>query len=104
MKRLRRLCEGTRAINALAQITILGVPDRDDWWVIRVAVGPVVLIETAAGPLDKVLTEAGKKLQSLSQRMLLAVSPNGDEEAESDRSSSIPPNPPKIKTIPPGKT
>ncbi len=94
MKRLRRLCEGTRAINAAAQITILGVPDRDDWWVIRVSVSSVVLVETAAGPLDKVLLEAGKRLQGLSQRMLIAVSPMGDESPESsERESSIPPPP-----------
>lgn len=94
MKRLRRLCEGTRAISPQAQISILGVPDREDWWVIRVSVATVILVETAAGPLDKVLSEAAKKLQGLSQRMLMASAPNGDEVPDSgDRTSSLPPPP-----------
>lgn len=99
MKRLRRLCEGTRAISPQAQIMILGVPDREDWWVIRVAVGSVILIETAAGPLDKVLNESTKKLQGLSQRMLMASAPNGDEPPDSDRTSSIPPPPPSSDKV-----
>lgn len=95
MRRLRRLCEATRAISAEATVTFHGVPDRDDFWVIRVSVRDIILIETGAGLLDKVLMEAGKKLQSLSQRMLLAVTPNGDEP-ESSRNefdSTIPPPP-----------
>jgi len=79
MKRLRRLCEATRAISPAAKITFHGVPDRDDVWVVRVAVGDIILVETAAGILDRVLQEAAKKLQSLSQRVLIAASESADE-------------------------
>jgi hypothetical protein len=99
MKRLRRLCEATRAINAAASITLHGVPDRDDYWVVRVAVGDIILVETGAGLLDKVIGDAGKKLQSLSQRVLSAVTPSAGElpdapdEDDDERESSIPPPP-----------
>ncbi len=83
MKRLRRLCEATRQINAAARITLHGVPDRDDIWVIRVSVGDVILVETGAGLLDKVLVEAAKKLQALSQRVLTAVAVDPDDPPDS---------------------
>lgn len=92
MKRLRRLCEATRAISAAAKITILGVPDREDVWVIRVQVGDVILVETAAGGLDKVLIEATKRLQSLSQRVLLAAAEDADNP-DDDGPTSGPPTP-----------
>ena len=79
MKRLRRLCEATRAISHAAKITFHGIPDRDDLWVVRVSVGDVILVETAAGTLDRVLIEAAKKLQGLSQKMLIAASESADE-------------------------
>ena len=63
---------------------MLGVPDREDLWVIRVSVGDVILVETGAGVLDKVLVESAKKLQSLSQRILLAAAeevPDGPDDS-----------------------
>jgi hypothetical protein len=97
MKRLRRLCTATRQISPAAKITLHGVPDRDDLWVIRVHVADVILVETGAGLLDKVLVEAAKKLQALSQRVLLAAAPNGDEPEDFD-DESVPPPPPTPKT------
>jgi hypothetical protein len=101
MKRLRRLCEATRAISHAAQIILRGIPDRDDLWVIRITVGEVILLETGAGLLDKVILEATKKLQSLSQRMLLAASAAAEEaDTGPDSGESMPPPPdtPKIPT------
>jgi hypothetical protein len=91
MKRLRRLCEATRAISSSARITLLGVPDRDDLWVIRVSVGDVILVETGAGVLDKVLVESAKKLQSLSQRILLAAAEEVPEDGPDDSGPIAPP-------------
>lgn len=93
MKRLRRLCEATRQISPHAKITFHGIPDRDDLWVIRVQVGDVILVETSAGLLDKVLIDAAKKLQGLSQRVILAVTQNGDDPPDSGPDDSIPPPP-----------
>lgn len=93
MKRLRRLCAATRQISPHAKITLHGVPDRDDLWVVRVQVAEVILVETGAGLLDKVIVEAAKKLQHLSQRVLLAAVENGDAPPDSGNSpdDSIPP-------------
>jgi len=99
MKRLRRLCEATRQISPHAKITLHGIPDRDDVWVIRVQVGDVILVETGAGLLDKVLVEASKKLQALSQRVLLAAAPSGDEDPESEPGDSTIPPPPGKPTL-----
>jgi hypothetical protein len=101
MKRLRRLCEATRQVHASAKITLHGIPDREDFWVVRVQVGDIILVETGAGVLDKVLVEAAKKLQAMSQRVLLAAAPSGDEEPDSGPSdSTIPPPPPPPKPKP----
>ena len=64
MKRFRRLCEATRQISPAARIIIHGIPDRDDLWVIRVQVGDVILFETSAAPLDKVVVEASKSFKA----------------------------------------
>lgn len=102
MKRLRRLCDATRAISAQGSVTFHGVPDRDDFWVVRVAVRDIIIIETGAGLLDKVIVEAGKKLQALSQRVLLAVVANGDEpDSGPTLDSTVPPPPPKRPSVPP---
>ena len=93
MKRLRRLCEATRLISPAAQITLHGVPDREDLWVIRVTVANIILVETGAGLLERVIVEAAKKLQAMSQRVLLAVSPNGDESPDADDDDTTPPTP-----------
>jgi hypothetical protein len=104
MKRLRRLCEATRAISPAATITLRGVPDRDDLWVVKVSVGEVILLETGAGLLDKVIVEAAKKLQSLSQRVLLAAVGSGDGPESGPDDSSPPastiPSPPRTPRIP----
>jgi len=101
MKRLRRLCEATRLISPAATITLHGVPDREDLWVVRVAVSNVILVETSAGLLDGVVIEAAKKLQSLSQRVLLAVSPSGDDDPDEPEDDTTPPPPPT--PLPPKK-
>lgn len=92
MKRVRRLCEAARMISPSVRIVLCGVPDREDFWAISVRVGDVILLETAAGPLDRIIIEANRKLQKLSQRVLMAVSPNGDEN-ENGPDDSIPPPP-----------
>ncbi len=86
MRQLRRLCEAVRAISPECKLVFHGVPDRDDCWVLRIQVADVILCETGAGPVEKVVPEASKKIQSLSQRILLAAAADPDE-----RPSSIPP-------------
>jgi hypothetical protein len=84
MKRLRRLCEAARSMSAAVQITLHGVPDHEDAWVVRVTVGTIILVETGAGALDTVLMEATKKLASMSQRVMAAVTnPETEEDPES---------------------
>jgi hypothetical protein len=92
MKRVRRLCAAAREISPLVRIILCGIPDRVDYWAISVRVGDVILVETAAGPLDTVVMDANKKIQKLSQRVLMAISPNGDED-ESGSDDSTPPPP-----------
>jgi hypothetical protein len=92
MKRVRRLCAAAREINPSVRIILCGVPDREDFWAISVRVGDVILVETSALPLDKAVMEANKKIQKLSQRVLMAVSPGGDED-ENDPDDSIAPPP-----------
>ena len=70
-------------------------------WVVRVAVRDAILVETAAGMLEKVVEEATRKLKTMSQRIILAAEQNGnsDPEAASSRDgtefreSTIPPPP-----------
>ena len=70
---MTRLFAAVRAIHPGAELRFAQVPDNEDMWVIRVMVGTVVVIETGGGHLDVVLQEAIKKLERLSQRILVAV-------------------------------
>jgi hypothetical protein len=83
-------------ISPATTIEFCGIPDREDFWAVRVRVGDIILVETGAGLLDKVIIDANKKIQKLSQRVLMAVSPNGDEN-ENGPDDSIPPPPPTLK-------
>jgi hypothetical protein len=67
-------------------------------WVIRVAIKDVILIETAAGPLEKVMTETTKKLDNMSQRIIAAAHAAAQDSDEPD--SSIPPPPPTPRVLP----
>lgn len=75
---LGTLLDAVRAISPHAQVHFLPVPDRDDIWVLRVIVGSVVIVETAAGPLDEIGQAAGQKLRSMSRRMLAVVKEQED--------------------------
>jgi len=94
VRRLRRLCDATRAISPLADIRFIGIPDRDDMWVVRVAVRDAILVETAAGALEKVVEEATKKLKTMSRKIIAAADRNGNDETPSSRESTIPCMPP----------
>lgn len=76
MKKLCRLGEAVKAISPRAEIRFKGIPDREDWWVCVISVGDVILAESAAGPLDTVLTEVTKKVQGMSQRIRAVLAPN----------------------------
>ncbi len=108
MKRLRRLCEATRAISHQADLKFFGIPDREDSWVVRVAVRDAILVETAAGPLESVIEEATKKLSSMSQRVIEAAARNLGAGVESaNRESSVPPpliSTPLVPPAPPSST
>jgi hypothetical protein len=84
-------------ISPSVRIILCGIPDREDCWAISVRVGDAILLETSAGPLDKAVIEAGKKIQKLSQRVLMAISPGGDEP-ENGSDDSIPPPAPDTPT------
>lgn len=99
MKRLRRLCEIVRSISPMADVRFMGVPDRDDIWIVRVAIRDAILVETAAGPLDNVMEESIRKLRALSQRFLTAVSQTTAEVAPTPGESTIPP-PPDTPRVP----
>lgn len=73
MVRLGHLLNTTRALSSHAQTHFLPVPDREDIWVVRITVGSVVVVETAAGPLDEVMELAIGRLAGMSYRMLAAV-------------------------------
>lgn len=79
----------------MADLRFLGVPDRDDAWVVRVSVMDVILVETAAGPLEKVIEDATKKIKTMSQGIMAAVNANSDEPPSLE---SIPPAPPTPST------
>lgn len=74
----------------MADLRFLGVPDREDVWVVRVSVMDVILVETAAGPLERVVEEATKKIKTMSQGILAAVT-EGNESEPSSRDSTLPP-------------
>ena len=65
---------------------MLSVPDKDDLWAVRVTVGDVIFVETAAKPLEEAIVAATVKLKSLSQRTLRATltppSSDMDEDGE----------------------
>jgi hypothetical protein len=85
MRRFKKLTEIVRTISPQAELTFKGIPDRDDWWICLVSVGSVIIVDTAAGPIEDVLNEAIKKIGRMSQRIRAAVAiKNGD---------SIPPPP-----------
>lgn len=73
MRKLRRLCDATRAISPGGEVIVRGIPDRDDWWVCVVRVGDVILFESAAGPLDFVLDETTRKMLTMSRRVKAAI-------------------------------
>ena len=91
MKRVRRLCAASREISPSVRIVLCAVPDRDDYWAISIRVGDVILVETGACPLDKAVMEANRKVQKLSQRVLMAISPGGDESDDDPDDSIAPP-------------
>jgi hypothetical protein len=75
---LTRLLRAVRAITPQAEITFLQVPDNHDLWAIRVAVGGVILLQTPASyPVDAI-REAGRKLESLSNRALQVLHQDSD--------------------------
>jgi hypothetical protein len=106
MRRLRKLCEAVRTIHSSSELRFFGVPDRDDIWIVRVAVKEITLIETAAGPLEVVMDDAARKLKALSQRLLAAIShpAEADDDYEHPGDSTIPPPPPtpRVPTTPSG--
>lgn len=75
---MTRLFAAVRAIHLGAELRFAQVPDNEDMWVIRVVVGSVVVVETGGGLPDVVIHEAVKKLESLSQRIMLAVRDQSD--------------------------
>ena len=91
MRQLRRLCEAVRAISPECKLIFHGVPDREDCWVLRIQVADVILCETGAGPVEKVVPEASRKIQGLSQRILLAAAADPEDPPPSPR--SVPPAP-----------
>lgn len=91
MRRFKKLTDVVRTISPQAEVTFKGIPDRDDWWICLISVGGVIIVDTAAGPIDAVLNEAIRKIGRMSQRMRIAVAAkNGD---------SIPPPPSSDKPV-----
>lgn len=90
MRRFKKLAEAVRTISPQAELVFKGVPDREDLWVCLIIIGGVIVVDTAAGPIEDVLNEAIKKIGRMSQRMRIAVAArNGD---------SIPPPPSSDKS------
>jgi len=85
MRRFKRLFEAVRTISPQAELTFKGIPDREDWWVCLITVGGVIIVDTAAGPLEVVFEEAARKIGRMSQRMRAAVAAKAGD--------SIPPPP-----------
>lgn len=77
MKEIARLFAAVRAISPQADLRFIQVPDHPDMWVVRVAVGNVIIIETGGGLPMPVMQEAAKRLESMSQRILQAIRPEG---------------------------
>jgi hypothetical protein len=73
MHRLQQLCVAARALHSQVGVSFLPIPDQDDLWAVRIAVGDVIFVETAALPLKEGIAEATEKLKSLSQRTLTAT-------------------------------
>ncbi len=98
MKRLRKLGDAVKAISPQAEIRFRGIPDRDDWWVCIISAGDIILVQTAAGPLEAALVEAAKKVQKMSQRIRAVLPskpgdslppPPSDDDPDPDSERSV---------------
>ncbi len=86
-RRLQQLCRTVRAISPQVRVIFHAVPDHEDAWVIRVMAADLILVETAAGEIDKALAEALGGMNKLSERVRAQLLQPEDEE----RPSSVPP-------------
>ncbi len=85
MKRLHQLCRAVRTINPEARLIFHSVADHEDAWVIRIMVADIILVETAAGELDKVLDDAISGINKLSERIRVSLMPQPDDDLPSVR-------------------
>jgi len=82
MSTVHRLLRASRAVTPAAEVQFVGIPDREDWVVCKVRAGGVILVESAAGPLDEVMVDVIAKLEKMSQRIHLAAIQSADEVDE----------------------
>jgi hypothetical protein len=70
-------------ISPQAEFTFRGIPDREDWWICLVSVGGLIIVDTAAGPLENVVSDATNKISRMSQRMRVALATKVEEPPDS---------------------
>ena len=58
----------------MAEIRFKGIPDREDWVVCQIYAGGVILVESAAGPIEEVLLDVICSLERMSERIHQAAS------------------------------
>lgn len=73
MSTAQRLIRASKAVTSMAEVRFIGIPDREDWVVCRVMAGGLILVESAAGPVEDVMLDVVAKLEGLSQRILRAA-------------------------------